>query len=517
MRYKIVLFASDLTYGGVPWSLLTTTRLLKKSTYEVKLITHIEYPLYEDEIIKQCEGALCFGVSCITGNPINTALHISKRVKEKYPNLPIIWGGWQAITLPEITINSEYVDYLCTGPGERTFYEFVEVLKRGKLNQISTIEGLSYKKEGKIYHNKRKKIEDLNLFPDFDLDLIDWNKYLEVVDFGKRAIRIITSYGCPNNCGFCCETYSSQRLWKGLTAGRIIKFLIKLRKKVKFDSLIIGDSNFFVDENRVVQICKGLLLNKFNIKLVSVNGTADILVNYKKSSWELLRKAGLSSILIGAESGNNATLRTIGKTATVEDTYKLNEICSQYGIKLILSVIVGIPIDDYFKKDKKSVLKREFKELTSFYKKLYKNNPGNSFGIFLYTPLPSTPLYERAVKLGFQPPKTLEQWARYDMLSPHFKWMDKSVIRKFITINSVFFLKGKNLNNFSSSFPFIIRLVSKPIVFFFKICFYLRYKFNFYSYFLDIFLIQIGIKIFYVFNRKFRFINIIDTSRRKLN
>lgn len=515
MKNKIVLFSSDLDYGGVPWSLLTITRLLNRKDYDVKIITHVEYPLYEDEIVRVCKNALCLGISCITGSPIYTALQVSKRVKEIYPDLPIIWGGWQAITLPDITINSQYVDYLCTGHGERTFFEFVEMLRRGKVDLTASIEGLSYKKGGKMYHNKRRKVEDLNDSPDFDLGLIDWEKYLEVVDCGKRAVRIITSYGCPNRCGFCCETYSSRRLWKGLSAERVIKFLVKLRKKVKYDSVIIGDSNFFVDENRTVKICKGLLANNFKIKLVSVNGTADVLVNYKKSTWLLLKKAGLSSVLIGAESGNNATLMTIGKTATVEDTVKLNEICRQYGIKLILSLIVGIPIADYFNEDKKSILNKEFKELTFLYKKLYERNPGNSFGIFLYTPLPSTPLYDKALKLGFKPPGSLEQWAQYDMLSPHFKWMDKSIMRKFITINSVFFLKGKKVDSFYGSFPFIVKLISKPIICFFNICFSLRFRLNNYSYFIDIFLIQFGIKLFYVINRKFKFINIIDISRRK--
>lgn len=516
MKNKIVLFPSDLDYGGVPWSLLTITRLLSRKDFDIRIITHIEYPLFKEEIIKECEDALCLGISCITGSPINTALKISKNVKEQYPNLPIIWGGWQAITLPEITISSRYVDYLCTGFGEKTFFEFVEMLRTKKFDRIRKIDGLSYKVKGKIYHNKRTPIEDLNFFPDFDLDLIDWNKYLEVVDCGKKAVRIITSYGCPNRCGFCCETYSSQRHWRGLSAERVIKFLIKLKRKVEFDSLIIGDSNFFVDENRTVKICQGLLKNKFNIKLISVNGTANVLVNYKKTSWQLLKKAGLSSILVGAESGNNITLKTIGKSATVEDTVRLNEICSRYQIKLILSAIVGIPIDEYFVEDKKAVINKEFNELTDLYKKLYESNPGNSFGIFLYTPLPSTPLYDKALKLGFKPPKSLDEWAQYDMLSPHFEWMDKAVIRKFITINSVFFLRGKKVDNFYSSFPFVLKLISKPIISFFNVCFNLRYRLNCYTYSVDIALIQFGIKVFYIINRKFRFINIIDTSRRKL-
>lgn len=515
MKEKVVLFSSDLTYGGVPLSLLTITRLLDLKKYDVKIITHMEHPNYETEILKQCENALCFGISCITGSPIKTALEISKKVKEKYPNLPIIWGGWQAITLPDVTLSSPYVDYLCTGCGERTFSEFVDVLSRNDMRSIGLIEGISYKKGTRIIHNRKRTIEDLNLLPDFSLNLINWEKYLEVTDNGKRAVRIITSYGCPNNCGFCCEAYGSGRHWKGLSADRTVKFLVKLRKKIYFDVLIIGDSNFFVDENRVASFCKSLIKNKFKVKVVSVNGTANVLVNYKKATWELMKKSGFSSLLVGAESGNSETLRTIGKIATVEQTVKLNRICRDHNIKLIISTIVGIPIDDYFKKNKKEVMSREFDELTILYKRLYKDNPGNSFGIFFYTPLPATPLYQKAIALGFKPPKMLDEWSNYNLLTPHFNWIDKSLINKFITINSVFFYKGKNKKMFYEFFPFVLKIVAMPIFIFYDICFYLRFKLNYYSYFLDIMLIQFGIRMFYLLNKRFKFINIIDTSRKK--
>ena len=105
-------------------------------------------------------------------------------------------------------------------------------------------------------------------------------------------LRIATSYGCPHRCSFCCELYNSKRRWKALSADRVIEFLNKLRKKVHFDGLMIVDSNFFVEERRVVEICKELIKNNFKLKIGQVNGRTNDLVRYQKSTWELLRKAG---------------------------------------------------------------------------------------------------------------------------------------------------------------------------------------------------------------------------------
>ena len=510
---KIVLFASDLKYSGVPLSLLSITSMLDTNKYDIRIITHVEYPDYKGEVLKQCDDALCFGVTCITGEPIKSSLSISKAVKEKYPFLPIIWGGWQAITLPDQTLNSPYVDYLCTGQGERTFSEFIKMIENNNYENIDSICGLSYKRNGINIHNPKSEPEDLNHFPDFNLDLIDWKKYLEVVDFGTKALRIVTSYGCPNHCSFCCELYNANRRWKALSAERIIFFIKKLYARVNFDSLIIGDSNFFVNERRVVEFCNGLIKNNFNIRYGSVNGTADVLIKYKESTWKLLKQTGLCSILVGIESANNQTLKFINKRATVKNNYQLAEILARYGIKLIASTIIGLPISFYFSKDKQKAFNDEFKELTKLYKYLYEIDSSTFFVLFFYSPLPSTPLYNKAIELGFIPPKNLDEWSDYDLEAIHFNWIKKNNIAKRRTLNYVSVVLSKDLRFFYSQLPLILRIFIIPTFRIIKLMARLRLKLNYYDLSIDVILFSTMLKLFHKMNRVLKIMNIGNPLR----
>jgi len=174
VKKKIVLFSSDLKYEGLPLSLLHVTALLDKTRYGIKIITAVEYPgTYKNEILKQCKEAVCFGVSCYMGEPIINAVEVSRAVKQVYPSLPVIWGGELTATLPDKILESDYVDYLCRGQGERTFYEFVDMIETDDFKNISRIRGLSYKENGVNVHNPKREPEDLDSFPDFDLDLIN--------------------------------------------------------------------------------------------------------------------------------------------------------------------------------------------------------------------------------------------------------------------------------------------------------------------------------------------------------
>ena len=510
VKKKIVLFDSNIRYVGVPLALLSITRLLNVEKYDIHIITKTAFPDYEDEILKQCDGALCFGVTCITGTPIKHALKISELVKKHYPLLPVIWGGWQPTTLPEVTLNNPNVDYICTGQGERTFLEFINFLESQDDDSIDKIRGLSYKQDGIIKHNAKRELEDPNLFPDYDLRLINWGEFLEVTDYGTKTLRSLTSYGCAYRCGFCCEPLQSERRWKSFTADRVIDFLKNLRQVVYFDSLVIVDSNFFTNQMRVVKFCEGLLENNFNIRLGQVNGRVNELILYKEESWELLRRAGFYQILIGAESASNETLKLINKDGKVEDTVELVKIASRHNIMLVVSTILGLPLDAYFTKNRDKAFNKELIELFGLYKNLNKINPKTLLLTFVYTPLPFSPMYNKVIELGFVPPKTLEEWASYEITDIHIDWISQKNLAKVQMLNYTCGTMSIDFSYIMSVLPFFVKWMALPVVSLAKFICYLRLKFGILFFPLDMKLFYWGLTVFKKMNRSLNFVNIGD-------
>ena len=60
--------------------------------------------------------------------------------------------------------------------------------------------------------------------------------------------------------------------------------------------------------------------------------------------------------------------------------------------------------------------------------------------MFIYAPYPGTPLYENAVKLGFDPPKTLEGWGKFNLYDKHTPWITRRQEQLVPMISSYIFM-----------------------------------------------------------------------------
>jgi hypothetical protein len=257
-----------------------------------------------------------------------------------------------------------------------------------------------------------------------------------------------------------------------------------------------------------VEFCEGLIQSDLKIKFGRACGRANELVRYKETTWELLRRAGLHKILIGSESANNKTLEDIDKNATVEDTVLLAKVCEKHNINLLVCTILGLPIDDYFTQDQNSVFEAEFKELYEFYKNLYKSHKGINFIVFIYSPLPATPLYDKAVRLGFSPPRTLSEWSNYVVYGVNINWIPRNKIGKIFTLNYISLMLCIDFSRYMASFPWLVRMFSVPLISFSQYICKLRLYFNFFSIPVDRWLFNFGKAVFRGINRIIKMANI---------
>ncbi len=280
---KVVLFhgrasSFEKKNNVAPLALLHISSFLVKDGYQVKIISDYLYDNYIDEALKQCEHSICLGITAMTGSQITEGLKVSSLVKERYPGLPIVWGGWHPSIMPESTLQNPNVDIVVVGQGERKFYELVKSLRDGNLDNLQTIPGVSFKNNGQLMLNNEFLIEDINNFPTVPYDIIDGVKWLNKTEYGNRTLQYISSCGCPYRCSFCIEPVVNRRRWASLSAERVVDEWEYLYKKYGIDSIAVYDSNFFVSKKRVVDICNGLIKKNIRIKWGNANGSIPQLV-----------------------------------------------------------------------------------------------------------------------------------------------------------------------------------------------------------------------------------------------
>jgi radical SAM superfamily enzyme YgiQ (UPF0313 family) len=189
-----------------------------------------------------------------------------------------------------------------------------------------------------------------------------------------------------------------------------------LYKNYGADSIAVYDSNFFVDENRVRDICLGLIARNLPIKFGNANGRAGQLSRYRPETWGLMEKAGCTMILTGAESGDQKSLDFISKDMNIEEIVKFTKLCHQHNIKILYSFLVGLPWSKIPTENNKFVA-TEYRSTLSLIDRLLKISHRNRYTYYVFLPYPGASLYNRALELGLKAPQSLAGWANY-LMSP---------------------------------------------------------------------------------------------------
>src|SRR6187402_1418210 len=93
-RARIVLYNPQAVFFTLPLALLAIGSELDPELYEVIIVDGRLEADPVAAVLAQLDGALCLGVTVLTGRPILDAVAVSRAAKQAHPDLPVVWGGW---------------------------------------------------------------------------------------------------------------------------------------------------------------------------------------------------------------------------------------------------------------------------------------------------------------------------------------------------------------------------------------------------------------------------------------
>ena len=321
---KVVLFFPethlDRTEDGwclLPFSLLAIAGPLVQDNYDVTIVDGRVTPNYLSAFSRRPEAAVCVGISVLTGNQIKQALLVSQAIKERFPNLPVAWGGSHPTLVPDQTIADPSVDIVVRGQGEIPFKELVDALYAG--TSLQGIPGIIFKEQGRIVRNDEPVFTDVNNFPPMAFSLVDLEWHMPDLGFAKRTLSYVSSQGCPHHCEFCAESTAYRVRWSGLSPERVGDDLEQLLSLCDADGVIFVDNNFFVNEARVQGICREIIKRGLKIKWAA-QGRADRVMKLSDETFKLLKQSGFAVFHVGAESGSDEQLELVSKKSSRKTT-----------------------------------------------------------------------------------------------------------------------------------------------------------------------------------------------------
>lgn len=407
-------------FQSMPFSLLALAAVLDTRLFNVKIIDGF-FDRHPEEEIKQHKNIIAVGVTVITGPGILDALKFSKLVKKIHPKVPVVWGGSHPSVCVRDTISDPHVDYVIKGQGEIPFVRLLQCLLESKTAE--NIPGLAMKKGKQLIDNPMELPKNINEFPHMPFHLIDIGRYVTSYPLiGKRTIVYVTSQGCPFGCKFCSDVVLYRNKWSGWSANRMLQDIIFFKEQYDVDSIMFFDNNFFVDINRVLRLCRLLIEHKINIKWCA-DVRIDQINRLKDDELALITRAGGTSFLVGAESGNKKVLELINKRMTPEDTVSTAVKCKKHKIKVVYSFMSGFP----------GMFEEEFQDSISLIMKLREIDLETRVILCTYAPYPGAELTQSYRDLIISP-ETLSGWAGFSQTNNSMRWLRKKESRMLRSI-----------------------------------------------------------------------------------
>lgn len=158
-----------------------------------------------DKVIERIKEPYCVALSCFIWN-YEYNKHLAKKLKEKYPQALVIFGGHNVAPDGELLNECDYIDFLAHGEGEESTALLLKALEKG--DNLEDVPNLSFRKNGKIITTKSYTPEDISAYPSpYTTGIFDGilKEFPDVEFHGTLE----TNRGCPYTCAYCewCYTH----------------------------------------------------------------------------------------------------------------------------------------------------------------------------------------------------------------------------------------------------------------------------------------------------------------------
>jgi radical SAM superfamily enzyme YgiQ (UPF0313 family) len=281
-------------------------------------------------------GADFVGLKLWNGDGFTGSKAIAEEIKRSCPGVMVFVGG------PHVDLFRHRIlgycrsfDVAAFGEGEETIVGLARYAE-GK-GPIASVPNILYRDGSRVVSTEAKWIDDLGSlpFPSYDESI-----YPSMQGNEKLKILVLDeSRGCPNQCAFCVHPAKSGRRWRTKTAARVVGEMSQLISRHGVRTFVLAGSA--APAALMKEIAEEILRRELRVEYVAsahVRGS-------RPEDFVLLRKAGLSALFFGIESGSQTILDRMNKGITVEQTRNAILASKAAGIYTVGSVIVPAPGD----------------------------------------------------------------------------------------------------------------------------------------------------------------------------
>ena len=371
------------------------------------------------------------GITSMPGPQLKQAIPVSKAIREQYPEIKIVWGGYFASNHPKVVLQSGYVDVVVNGPGEKTFPLLLQSWENK--HDFSKLHNLIFLKDGNLVKTPKDELYNQDELPPLPYATLNTfypiAHYLGKTYLGTKTIAYHSSVGCPFKCSFCAVVPIYNARWTGKSAEAVYKDILFLKETFGGNAIEFHDNNFFVSEKRVREFAS--LIEPHGMNWWG-EGRIDTIHKYSDETLIRMRASGCRMIFFGAETGNDAILKKMDKggTQSAAQIRAFAARLARFDIIPEYSFVLGTPGNS------PEETMEQIRQDIQFIREIKSINPKTEIIIYVYSPVPTegSDMYEKVLASGFHFPEKLEdwispQWEKFDLRrNPLTPWLTPAMI-----------------------------------------------------------------------------------------
>ncbi|MBP7507946.1 MAG: radical SAM protein [Prolixibacteraceae bacterium] len=326
-----------------PLWLSYATGVLEKEGFEVLLIDAAAENADLDDILPRiCSFKPEIAVFDTSTPSIDNDIQVLEQVKNTIGGrLLTVVVGTHPSALPEETLMlSDKIDIIARKEYDYTLRELSCKISTGD-QDLSSIQGISYRKSGKIFHNAdRPFITEMD-----DLPFVSavYKKHLDIRNYFYAHVRnpvvsFFAGRGCPNRCFFCVyPQVMFGHAYRHRSPENIVAELEYVKRELsEVVEVLIDDDNFTADQEHVLKVCDLIIKKK-----LKVAWTVEARVDLKLEVMMAMKKAGCRLLVAGFESGDQQILDNVQKGIKLEQSMEFVKNAQKAGLRVHGCFMVG--------------------------------------------------------------------------------------------------------------------------------------------------------------------------------
>jgi len=385
--FKVLLvYPNTMMATLTPLSIATLSAVLKKEGFEVELFDTTFYKTEEISFEKKKEELLQVKpfkeIAEYKGDLNECVKDFGKCVADYEPNLiaislvedtiglglrlldsvreaviPVVAGGVGVNFNQEILFDSDLIDYLCIGEGEKALVEVCNAFKN--ITDPTAIDNIAYQflfnydneddiEDIRIAINSIRNPVNINTLPYPDFDIFEEKRLYRVMHGKKfKMLHVEIDRGCPFSCSYCCapalRRLQGNRYYRKKSNDRIIGEMLYLKQKYEPDYFNFSSETLLARTEKELIDLMVLYTRDIGIPFWCQSRPETI----TEEKVAILKTMGVADFQLGIEHGNAAFRREwLNRKDTNEQIINACQLLNKYEIPYTVNNLIGFAHED---------------------------------------------------------------------------------------------------------------------------------------------------------------------------